>query len=81
MTSFLVLILLLRGGRKKVEGSIKAADLWDSMSSVVKKFNNLIKRKVETEEFDKTKKGFVYFIRNQDLSKTSHVSKESFVLG
>ena len=39
------------------------------MPSVVKKFNNLIKRKVKTEEFDKTKKGFVYFIRNQDLYK------------
>ena len=59
----------LEESEKKVEGSVKAADLWDSMPSVVKKFNNLIKRKVETEEFDKTKKGFVYFIRNQDLYK------------
>jgi len=31
---------------KKVERSVDAGDLWDSMPSVVKKFNNLIKRKV-----------------------------------
>ena len=35
----------LEESEKKVEGSVKAADLWDSIQSVVKKFKNLIKRK------------------------------------
>ena len=59
----------LEGSEKKVEGSVNVADLGESKQNVVEKFNNLIKRKFETEEFVKAQKGFVYFIRNQDLYK------------
>tara|TARA_Y100001968_G_scaffold319968_1_gene352258 strand:+ start:147 stop:620 length:474 start_codon:yes stop_codon:yes gene_type:complete len=59
----------LKSSEKKIYGSVKAKDLWAPIPSVVRNFNNLIKNRVDDTPIDDTKKGFVYFIRNQDLYK------------
>ena len=59
----------LKSSEKKIDGSVKAKDLWAPIPSVVRKFNNLMKNRVDDTPIDETKKGFVYFIRNQDLYK------------
>ena len=59
----------LKTSENKIDGSVKAKELWAPIPSVVRKFNNLMKNRVDDTPIDDTKKGFVYFIRNQDLYK------------